>query len=59
MGHKFQIGFSVLFCKTLLGMKTMNKHDEIKILNVNESNVFIECKIRFLDNQINAVEFMI
>ena len=40
-------------------MKTINKHDKIKILNVNESNMFTECKIRFFDSQINTVEFMI
>ena len=59
MKHKFQTDFSILFCKTLLNMKTMNKYDKIKILNVSESNVFIKCKIRFFNNQINTIEFII
>ncbi len=54
-----QTDFSVKFFKILLEMTSQFKHEQTKVLDKSTFFLFSDCKIFFLDNQINDAIFML
>lgn len=46
-------------CRALLDMTVVGKHGQAKILNRSVCNVIPQCKVEFLDSQVNGAVFML
>ena len=55
----FQTDFSVQLCKLIMNIQNVKKHDNQKIFDRNICILFFDCKISFLDFQVNGAAFML
>ncbi len=54
-----QTDSSMKFSRILLEMTSQFKHEQMKVLDRSISSLFSDCKISFLDSQINDAVFML
>ncbi|KAL8841352.1 MAG: hypothetical protein Q9170_000983 [Blastenia crenularia] len=58
-GSESQVGPMVDPCKVALGMRTVGKHGQLKILDQSTCDTLPDCKGTFLDSQITGAAFML
>ena len=58
-GSASQTGPPIAICKLILGMKFISKHGQAQLLDRSVCTLIGDCKVSFLDSQINGAVFML